>query len=274
MAAASMRQSSRHATLRDRDEAVTRTRGQGGREDQRPQKHTLMSQRHYAELALAALVIALLVALSNTLKSPSHFPIREVRIEGDLVHLTEAAFREHLTDLTDVGLFSVDVHAIRSRLMDEPWVRDISIRRVWPDTLTVHVTEQVAVARWNEGAAVNAWGEAFDPPTADLDPGLPLLSGPEDSVAEVIAMVHTLDTALRPLGLQADSVRLTAQREWWVGLSDGRTLVLGRAELEPRLQRFVLAFNGHLGARWPDIRRIDMRYPNGFSVQWKDNEEK
>lgn len=274
MATASMRKTTRHATPRAMDQVGTKASRQDNPNAQGTQSRTPVSQRHYAELALVALVIALLVALSNTLKSPSHFPIREVRIEGDLVHLTEAAFREHLTDLTDAGLFSVDVHALRTRLMDEPWVRDISIRRVWPDTLTVRVTEQVAVARWNEGAAVNAWGEAFDPPDADLDPGLPLLSGPEDSVAEVIAMVHTLDTALRPIGLEADSVRLTAQREWWVGLADGRTLVLGRTQAEPRLQRFVLAFNGHLRARWPDIRRVDMRYPNGFSVQWKDNEEK
>lgn len=272
MAAASMRQTPRHATTRSQTHAGTEANRQGKARSTQPR--TPVPQRHYAELALVAIVVALLVALSNMLKSPNHFPIREVRIEGDLVHLTESAFREHLVDLTDAGLFSVDVHALRTRLMGEPWVRNISIRRVWPDTLTLHVTEQVAVARWNEGAAVNAWGEVFDPPDADLELGLPQLFGPEDSVAEVIAMVHMLDTALRPLGLRADSVRLTAQREWWLGLADGRTLVLGRTQTEARLRRFVSAFNAHLGARWPDIRRVDMRYPNGFSVQWKNNEEK
>lgn len=247
---------------------ATRLRPTTGTEANRP-----AGRHHYAEVALVALFIAVLVAVSSTLKDPQHFPIREVRIEGDLVHLVEADFRARLAGVTEQGLFSVDVHALRAHLLEEPWVREVSIRRVWPHTLMIRVTEQVAVARWNQGQGVNVQGQTFDPPDADLAADLPQLSGPPGSIDTVLATVQVVDVWFERMGLAQTSVRLTDHGDWWIGIAGGQTLVLGHDDLTPRLHLFSLAFKNYLRAQWDQVARIDMRYPNGMAVQWKKDEE-
>lgn len=234
---------------------------------------SVKDRHHYAEVALLALLVAVFVALSSTLKDPQRFPIREVRIEGDLVHLSESDFRARLAGVANQGLFSIDVHALREQLLADPWVREVSIRRVWPHTLMIRVTEQVAVARWNDGEAVNPSGETFDPPDADLDPALPKLSGPPGSVSVVVETVRAVDLWFDAIGLAQTSIRLTDQGEWQIRLATGQTLVLGQQDLNQRLHLFSLAYSNYLQSRWHEVARIDMRYPNGLAVQWSGHEK-
>jgi len=50
-------------------------------------------------------------------------------------------------------------------------------------------------------------------------------------------------------------------------LDNGEVLELGREQMDERLQRFVVAYPRTL-AQLPAMRlRIDLRYPNGFTVR-------
>ena len=42
-----------------------------------------------------------------------------------------------------------------------PWVARVSVRRTWPDAVSLYITEQVPVARWNSQQLLNAAGQPF-----------------------------------------------------------------------------------------------------------------
>src|SRR5574340_688990 len=121
-----------------------------------------------ASLALTIVGFALL------LRSPL-FPVTELDVKGPLVNTTkediEAATRERVVG----NFFSVDPAAVRAALEQLPWVRRVSVRRVWPGRLEVSVEEHVALARWGDDALVNTYGERFNGRTRDM---LPVFIGP------------------------------------------------------------------------------------------------
>jgi cell division protein FtsQ len=45
---------------------------------------------------------------------------------------------------------------------------------------------------------------------------------------------------------------------------------LGANAVDERIARFFEVFDGTLGQLAGDLEYVDMRYPNGFAVGWKD----
>ena len=96
-----------------------------------------------AVLGAAGASAALLVFLNQ--------PIEHVRVDGQFQHLSafevEKAVR---AQLHGAGLVSVRLNDVRRSLRLLPWVESATVQRSWPRGITVQVTEQQAVARWND----------------------------------------------------------------------------------------------------------------------------
>jgi len=251
----------------------------------------LLNMAANALLGLAALILAS-AALQLLLRTPL-FPLREVVVRGDLNN----ASREELANALDgiVGnFFSADLAAVRVRLEQVGWVRQVDARRVWPDRIEVRLEEHVAFARWGQvagdlqsGGLVNSHGEPF---SATLDANeqarLPLFAGPDGTEGEVARRYRRFAELLAPLDMASGhgilvSVVLTPRHAWRLRMASGLELELGRDGAEPveaRLARFVAAYPDSIGrlprpAAGPEPRRhVDLRYPNGFALRvagWK-----
>ena len=224
-------------------------------------------------------------ALQALLRSPL-FPLRDVVVRGELNN----ASREEISSALDgIGgnFFSADLAAVRGRLEQVGWVRQVDARRVWPDRIEVRLEEHVAFARWGDSGYVNTFGEPF---AADLDTEgqakLPLFAGPAGTEGELARRYRRFTELLAPLGMAPEhgvlaSVVLTARHAWRLRMADGLELELGRDGAEPveaRLARFVAAYPDSIG-RLPRTaagseprRHVDLRYPNGFALRvagWK-----
>lgn len=210
--------------------------------------------------------VAALVWLALEFSDPASLPIRKVRVNGEFTHLDPAVLQQAVVQSVDAGFFGLDVTAIRRQLLDQPWIRDVTIRRVWPDTLQVSVTEQTPHARWGANMALNEAGDLFAPDAAEIPGGLVRLHGPLGSEVTVLDTCRRLAAALEPLGLAVVAVELSPRHAWTVGLADGRTLVLGRKDFDQRVRRFVRGYRRSLRAVWDQVARVDMRYTNGFAV--------
>ena len=94
--------------------------------------------------------------------------------------------------------------------------------------------------------------------------GLARLQGPGERAGEVFERWLALRAALQPADLEIALLALDPRGAWRIELHDGRELLLGREQIEQRLGRF-LAVRGEL-ERYDDVRRIDLRYPNGLAL--------
>ncbi len=202
------------------------------------------------------------VALSD----PAALPIAKVSVEGEFSHLDPKVLRVAVVDAVDAGFFGVDVEDIRQRLLDEPWIREATIRRVWPDTLHVRIVEQTPEARWGAQAMLNEQGDIFAPRIEDIPPGLVRLDGPLGSEIDVLREYRYLAAELRRANLAIAAINVSARYAWTVSTRDGKEIVLGRSDHRRRLQRFLFAYERGLEDAWTRIGRIDLRYTNGFAV--------
>jgi cell division protein FtsQ len=229
-----------------------------------------MRKSTYYELIFAVMFTAFLVWAGFYLLNPATLPIKQVRIEGEFRNLSTTALQDLARPKVTGGFFNIDVSAVRNTLLTEPWVRDVSVHRVWPDSLQVFVTEQVAVARWKDTGLLNRSSQLFIPDRASIPSGLPVLDGPEGSQAMMLEKYFYLQNHLAPLAIQVSILRLDERRAWVFESTEGLLVVIGRKDFDERVTRFVELIPGNLGAKIHDAEMIDMRYPNGFSVRWKE----
>jgi cell division protein FtsQ len=189
-------------------------------------------------------------------------PIRHVEVSGATHADTRQGLRAVIAKLSG-GLFSVDLALARQGIESLPWVSRATVRRVWPDTLAVTIEEHVPSAAWNDLAVMDVRGEVF--PVRPWK-GLPSVHAPEGMEREVARRYGQFAALLAPGGWRIAHLRVDARQAWELGLADGTVLELGREKMDERLKRFTV-FYPIVMERMRNIRRIDMRYPNGFAVQ-------
>lgn len=221
-----------------------------------------------ALLAFGLLAVAL--GAANLVADPRRLPVGSVRVEGKFRYLSRTELERALAAEVKEGFFRVDLDAVRRAAMGLAWVKQATVRRVWPDRLSVQVTERQAVGRWSSGGLVDADGERFLPPDEPRPRDLPVLDGPEGSEAILVNHLKALRQWLAPVGRPVVRVTMDARRAWRVQLAGGTVIVLGRQPSEAHLRRFAEIFPAVLQARGGEAERVDLRYPNGFAVRWRD----
>jgi cell division protein FtsQ len=218
---------------------------------------------------LAALALILIAGFGILrLLHPMTFPIRQVEINGEFLHLSPAVLRTVAEDVVRGGFFNVNVEAVRRAVLREPWVREVTVRRVWPQSLNLQVQEQQAIAHWGNAGLLNAEGGVFRPDPATFPPGLPGLTGPAGTEQLMLERFRYVEQVFAGQGLQVTALTLSERRAWSLELATGPDVILGRTQFVARVQRFAMAAQHELAGRLDAARVVDMRYTNGFAVQW------
>jgi cell division protein FtsQ len=164
----------------------------------------------------------------------------------------------------------VDLPKIRDELQRLPLVHEVTVRRAWPDRLLVYITEQVPVLRFGEDAYLNPYAEVFHTGAALEGAELPMVSGPEGSGKLLLARFDAFTEMLEPTGLRLASLSLDGKHAWRLRLSNDIEVLLGRRQVEPKIQMLARLLAGEWKEQQARIARIDLRYSNGVAVAWKD----
>jgi cell division protein FtsQ len=218
-------------------------------------------------LTLILGVIGCVIYLQQVETSPL-LPILHVTVDGEFSHINKDALVQAVTPFAIGGFMSVDVARLREAGEVIPWVKEIQVKRVWPDSLHLVVEEQEAIALWGNDALVNNQGHLFFPTKASFPNGLVQLKGPKGSSRMVAKQFYEVSRLISTLGLSVQEIEMNARRAWTIKLSNGVNVMLGRTDSEQRLQRFTTMFKAVLRPYEKDITAVDMRYTNGLSVAW------
>jgi cell division protein FtsQ len=221
-----------------------------------------------------AAVIAVSLAWQAAIRSEA-FPLREIVVTGDLANLDPEDLNEAFATAVPGNFFGADLATVRERLAAVPWVRNVEVRREWPDRLEAKIEEHVALARWGDKDLVNTHGEVFSARSAER---LPSLAGPPGTSHEVASRYAGFRDRLVPLGLDLTHVTLSGRYAWQLKMdtptSRGLTVELGREQqkdpIDARLARFVEAWPRTLARLDRRLDYVDLRYPNGFALRAPD----
>jgi len=203
-------------------------------------------------------------------------PIEKVEIEGEFENISRNNFREKVIAVIDGGYFTLNLAEVKADLMALPWVDDVSVRRQWPSSLHIKVTEKRAVAYWNNGAMISDRGEVFKPEMIRDKLNLPRLKGPNGQHNKVWLFLTEINKGFSSMGFQVADLSLDGRRAWSVHFLSEKAvnkieIKLGRDHADDRLARFVKVFSSVKQFDLKNIEVIDLRYPNGFAMRIKNN---
>lgn len=218
------------------------------------------------------LVVAVALAFDagwNWLSSPNRFPLKAVRLDGQLNKVDQAGLRAAILPYLDKGLLGLDVARVRSAVESLPWVAEARVRRRWPDSLLIGVVERTPVARWNDGLMGDD-GALFKPAESTFPEGLPVLEGPEDRADVVWERFVRLRGVFARADLKIARLTMNERHAWTVVLADGVVVQLGIDESDAAAERFVRALPRIGAPADATLKSVDLRYPNGFALAWSN----
>ena len=197
-------------------------------------------QLHRIFLAMilgAAIVLAWMVASFAGVPAMAQAQLAHLAHQaGFELHNVEVRGTNHLNELKvyqialadrDKAMPYVDLHAVRTRLMDLSWVEDARVSRQLPDTLVIDIVERKAVAvlaKPDRMVLIDGTGRELEVVSAARAKGKLVLSGP-GAGQQVAALSGLLDAApaLRP---QLQSAEWVGNRRWNLSFKTGQMLAL------------------------------------------------
>lgn len=194
------------------------------------------------------------------------FAIDEIRVAGN-VETSEVDIFDRVGLDGYTSLIGFDAEEARKRIENLPWIQSVEVRKVYPATLEVAVTERQPFAIWQRGSLlslVEEDGSVIAPLAGMQHLTLPLVvgSGAAEAAAGFVAKVAEVPgLASRVRGY----VRI-AERRWDLHLHSGLTVKLPEKDVEAALRELVELDREHdLLTR--DVEVVDMRFANQVVVK-------
>lgn len=220
-----------------------------------------------------------LMQLVAVLEDEQQVPLAHFNVQGELQQLQAEDIRRALTAEPMGSFFTADVNELRQRVEQLAWVKKASLRKVWPDRLSVHVTERTPLAIWNGDRIVSTEGVVFDAPLQEdkLTKPLPRLFGPEKAVAETLEQFSHLQQMLQVNGIEVHAMRLTKRFAVSAVIDNDIELKLGREATVERIKRFIDVLPhiaAHENSKDQVVEKVDLRYDTGAAVSWRQPNKK
>ncbi|PIJ49752.1 cell division protein FtsQ [Erwinia sp. OLTSP20] len=224
-------------------------------------------------LLVIAVMLAAGVVVVKWMNDASRLPLSRLVVTGQTHYTTNDDIRQAILSLGAPGTFmSQDVNVIQQQIERLPWIKQVSVRKQWPDELKIHLVEYVPVARWNDLHMVDAEGKSFSIPASRVGKDtLPMLYGPEGSEQEVLEGYRQMRDLLAVSKFTLKAAAMTARRSWQLTLSDDTRLELGRDDANRRIKRFIELYpvlQQQAQSQNKRISYVDLRYDSGAAVGW------
>lgn len=230
-----------------------------------------------SQVLLAAMLLSIAVVILNraVLKNllAEARPIRHIQVEGAFQYIDKQDIKASIEPLVQQGYFSVDLQAIQSSVLDLPWAEKVKVQRIWPDRLKLRIYEQKPVLRWQAKSLLNVKGDIFTPMNIDRFQILPVLYAPVEQRHQYLQVMDGLRLSLIDQGLHLTEFRVSERQSWLLAMENGMIIQLGRFQPLQKFTRLMQALIVIESERVDKIAYVDMRYPNGYAVRWREGEQ-
>lgn len=179
------------------------------------------------------------------------------------------------------SLLKIDLQHVAEQLEKNPWIEKLKVRRRFPGTLSIEISERVPVAVVNMGYLyyLDSKGEIFKPLTEGDRLDYPVLTGisEEDLLKDADGTKMMLTTALGLMEMlkKGTVFRLSDVSEIHLDKGYGFTLFttqggipvkLGNSDFQGKLARFSQIYKD-LTAQIASLEYVDLNYPDKIVVK-------
>ncbi|WP_439287121.1 cell division protein FtsQ/DivIB [Lonepinella sp. BR2357] len=199
-------------------------------------------------------------------------PISAFALLGSPQYTTNEDVRDKILQLGELkGFFGQDVHLVCEQIQSLPWIKGALVRKIWPDRLSIVVSEYTPVAFWNENEFLASDGTVFSLPFDKLkNTDMPRLFGLNYQSSEVLEAWNKIYKDLKAKNLNLKTLAVNERGAWEVILDNDITLKLGRGEWKNKIDRFVTIYPQIDVPENKKINYVDLRYNVGAAVSFTD----
>lgn len=216
-----------------------------------------------------ATIVANVQDICDSTANAMGFGISEVALDGQH-NLSRKAILASAGITGSTSLLFLDAHAARARLMQNPWVAEATVLKLYPGRLRIGITERKPFALWQKDHHVSliaADGTVLESYAPQRFLSLPLVvgRGAEHDAQGVLTLVKRYPIIAR----EVHAFALVAERRWNLYLKDGIEVLLPEAHPAHALEMLAdLARTKKLLSR--DIVKVDLRLGDRVTVRLSD----
>lgn len=236
----------------------------------------------------------IIYTMVNWMDNPERVVLSQLTVTGDRHYTTDDDVQHAILSLGLPDTFiGQDVDIIQQEVMRLPWIKQVSVRKQWPDKLVVNIVEYRPQFVWNDVFLLDSEGIVFSLPMDRINNSVfPLLYGPEGKEKSILEMYEKLNGLLtnttinNKLALVIAAISADERYSWHIMVKhpcandsldalfacsqyEATKVVLGRENLDERFTKFIELYPEIQAQTAPQerITTIDLRYSNGIAVQ-------
>ena len=209
-------------------------------------------------------IFLLSIFVASQLLARMDLPIKEISVKGEYQHIDKEQVNLIASEYIEGNFFSINLEQTRNAFKKLAWVREIAIRRKWPDTLEVTIEEHNSIARWGRIGLVNSHGEIFNAAT-QVD--LPIFIGYERFAKNITLKYLEMNKILSKELMQVGTISLSERLSWEITTDNHVRVILGKDNIIEKLNLFTDNYQNILAELKNRIEYVDLRYKDGFSVK-------
>ncbi|WP_342147726.1 cell division protein FtsQ/DivIB [Rickettsiella endosymbiont of Aleochara curtula] len=229
----------------------------------------LPSRRWFFKFSLSLLLILSCVLLWQKLSNPSCFPVKNIKISGDLTYVKQSHLQQIILPFIAKGFFRLDSQGLKEQILHVPWIASVSVKRYWPDTLAVSFITKKPIAFIGKHGLLDAQGNIFIPDGDSIALDLPIFVGPVGQQKYLLQTYNTLNPMFAQLNLKIKFLQLIDEQYWHLKLNNGLTVYLSRSQPYIQLERLVDVYPDVIASKVSMVDYVDLRYAHGMAVKFK-----
>ena len=213
--------------------------------------------------------LAFLFIYADKSKS-TYFHIKKITFSEKLKNSNQEDLTKIIKNyLDDKSFFNFKIDYLISELEKSEWIRNVNIRKVYPNEVRIIVEEHEPVAIWNSKKYINNFGELFNVKKITKD--LPILLSDETRIDKIFGYFSQFSENLIKNNIDQTILKIEENeiRSLTIFLTSGFHIKLGSKDVDHKIGLFFKVYKSLKTRDLEKIRYIDMRYSNGFSLGLK-----
>ncbi len=198
--------------------------------------------------------------------------VTEISINNNLKQVDPRSIAKILKKDEYAYLLKIDVTKLQEEIKKLNWVKQVEIRKIWPNTIEVLVDEFLPIARINERLLVSSGKLIRANALLNMDE-LPQLNFENEgskaekinaNYVEVVERYQMIKKSLTSIGIVVESLDINESLAWTIKTSSGLEIKIGRKQQMKRIERLTNTL--HFIDNFDQVKTIDLRYNNGFAI--------
>lgn len=233
----------------------------------RTAKPTLAKIKKRRSILTIVFIILLVLAVFCFINS-NFFNVQAVTVQGNF-YLDGSTIKDMAEIPDNINIFKLNLHHIEKKLGQNHLIKDVSIKREFPSTIVVKLTERIPVGVIvlnghyveidNEGMVLSLDGTHFDLPFITGCKGKTSSTGNKIQINELDFILDMLKQIRKNTQLQIAEINITQKEDMTFFTNDAITVYIGSNEDMDKKIKLLTSILNDIHSKNKDVGMIDIR---------------